>query len=185
MPVRIINSGLFEAFGKCPTKCYRLSKGERGLENVFADWLVAQQRSYRDEGFKRLTANGRTKQYDMDPLDVAALKDGQWQFALNCIVTAHSCESHLDAVERNAQSKPDKSFHLVPVRFVHRNKVTIEDKLLVAFDALVLAGMTGRKILFGKLIYGSEYRGLKVTTSLLINKVRRRIEQINHCFSET
>ena len=65
------------------------------------------------------------------------------------------------------------------------NKITIEDKLLVAFDALVLAGMTGRKILFGKLIYGPEYRSLKVKTSHLVNKVRRQIEQINHCVSES
>jgi integrase/recombinase XerD len=29
-----ITSELFEAFVKCPTKCYRLSKGERGLGNI-------------------------------------------------------------------------------------------------------------------------------------------------------
>ncbi|MCG6533349.1 MAG: TM0106 family RecB-like putative nuclease [Syntrophales bacterium LBB04] len=109
----------------------------------------------------------------------------QWQYALNCVVSAHSWKSHLDAVEWNRQSKHGKSFYLIPVRFVHRNKVTIEDKLLVAFDALVLAGMTRRKIQIGKLIYGSEYRCHTVTTSLLINKVRRQIEQINHCISES
>ena len=147
--MRIITSGLFEAFGKCPTECYRLSKGERGTGNVFADWLVDQQ-NFREEGFRRLTEKKKTKQYDMGRLNGTAVEDGQWQFALNCVVTSQSWESHLDAIERKTQSKPEKSFHLVPVRFVHRNKVTIEDKLLVAFDALVLAGMTRRKILFRK-----------------------------------
>jgi predicted RecB family nuclease len=182
--MEIITSGLFEAFGKCPTKCYRLFKGEKGLGNVFADWLMDQQISYRDEGFKRLIANSKIKQFNAGPLDNTDLKNGQWQFALNCLVSARSWESHLDAIERSAQSKPEKSFLLVPVHFVRTNKVTIEDKLLITFDALVLAGMTGRKILFGKLIYGPDYRSLKVKTSHLVNKVRRQIEQINHCVSE-
>ena len=116
--MRIITSGLFEAFGKCPTKCYRLSKGESGLGNVFADWLGDQQRSYRDEGFKRLATNSKTKQFDAGHLDSTDLKNGQWQFALNCVVSAHSWESHLDAIERNAQSKSEKNFQLAPVRFV-------------------------------------------------------------------
>ncbi len=103
--MRIITSGLFEAFCKCQTKCYRLSKGESGLGNVFADWLVDQQRSYRDEGFKRLTATYRTKQYEMNPLDILYLKNAQWQFALNCEVSAHSWKSHLDAIEWNKQIK--------------------------------------------------------------------------------
>jgi hypothetical protein len=110
--MRIITSGLFEAFVKCPTKCYRLSKGERGIGNVFANWLVDQQKLYRDEGFKRLTATCRTKQYDMTPLNSPTLKNVQWQFALNCVVSAHPWKSNLDAIEWNEQSKPEKSFHL-------------------------------------------------------------------------
>jgi hypothetical protein len=31
--MRIITSGLFEAYRKCPIKCYRLSKGESGKGN--------------------------------------------------------------------------------------------------------------------------------------------------------
>ncbi len=182
--MKMITSELFEAFSKCPTKCYLLSKGERGTGNTYADWIVEQQNRYRDELFKRISAKIETREYDTGHFKIEDLKSGKWQFALNCVVTAQSWESHLDAVERKAQSKPDKIFHLVPVRIVHRNKVTIEDKMLVAFDALVLAGMTGRKILFGEIIYGSGYRGVKVTTSLLINKVRSQIEQITHCFSE-
>lgn len=100
--MRIVTSGLFEAFGKCPTKCYRLSKSESGLGNVFADWLKDQQRSYRDEGFQRLTANSKIKQFDAGPLDSTNLKNGQWQFALNCLVSSLFGESHLDAIERNA-----------------------------------------------------------------------------------
>ena len=183
--MRIITSRLFEAFGKCPTKCYHLSKGERATGNVFADWLVDQQKLYREEGFRRLTEKKKTKQYGMGHLNGTAVEDKQWQFALNCVVTSQSWESHLNAIELKTPSKSEKSFYLVPVRFVHRKKVTIEDKLLVAFDALVLAGMTRRRIPFGKLIYGSEYRVLKVTTPLLINKVRRQIEQINHLISES
>jgi len=180
----IITSELFKAFLNCPTKCYRLSKGERGVGNSFADWLAVQKGKYKDEGFNRLAANARTKEYDTGHLDVAGLKSGEWQFVINCVVTANDWESRLDAIERSARPKPGKRLDLVPIRFVRSNKVTIEDKLLVAFDALILAGMTGHKIPFGTIIHGSEYQSLKVKTPLLVSKVRRQIEQISHSLSD-
>ncbi len=112
-----------------------------------------------------------------------ALKSGRWRFAANCVVRANDWESQLDALERCALPKRGKRVQLVPVRFVRSSKVTIEDKLLVGFDALVLAGMTGHEIPFGKLIHGSEYSSLKVKIPPLAREVRRQIEQMNHCLS--
>jgi predicted RecB family nuclease len=63
------------------------------------------------------------------------------------------------------------------------SKVTIEDKLLVGFDALVLAGMTGHEIPFGKIIHGSEYSSLKVKIPPLAREVRRQIEQMKRYLS--
>jgi predicted RecB family nuclease len=182
--MRTITSDLFNAFSKCPLKCYRISKGEKGFGNVFADWMVEQEKSYRDENLNRLVGQNKTIQFEMGQLEKSALRHGQWQFALNCRIVDHYLESYLDAVERIALEKSQKNYSLVPIRFIRRKKVTIEDKLTVGFDASVLSGMTGRKIHFGKIIYGPEYRSLKVITARMQNKVKGQIEKIKHCLSE-
>jgi predicted RecB family nuclease len=178
-----ITSKLFEAFCKCPTQCYLHSKNERGVGNTYADWLVSQQSAYRSDGFNRLAANDRAKECHTGHFDIVTLKSGRWRFAANCVVRANDWESQLDAIERCTLPKRGKYIQLVPVRFVRLSKVTIEDKLLVGFDSLVLAGMTGHEIPFGKIIHGSEYSSLKVKIPPLVREVRRRIEQINHCLS--
>ena len=157
-----ITSELFEAFCTCPTKCYLRSRGERGTGNAFAGWLAAQQSGYRSDGVKRLTANGGGKECPTGDLDAETLKSGKWRWAVNCTARAHTWESRLDVLERCAQPTPGRRVQPVPVRFVHAGKVTIKDKLLLAFDALVLAGMTGHEIPIGKLIHGAQHSSLKV-----------------------
>jgi hypothetical protein len=49
-----INSHLFEAYLKCPTKCFLRSLGETGTENSYANWASAQHLSYSSEGIKQL-----------------------------------------------------------------------------------------------------------------------------------
>ncbi len=178
-----ITSQLFEAFGKCPTKCYLRSKGERGTGNAFADWLAEQHIAYRTNGIHRLTADCRAKECFTGCFDATALKGGQWRLAVDCAVRANAWESQLDALERCGQPTRGKHVQLVPVRFIRASKVMIEDKLLVAFDALVLAGMTGYEIPIGKLIHGAKYSSLKVRIPPLAREVRRLIEQMDHCLS--
>ncbi len=90
----------------------------------------------------------------------------------------------MDTLERCARPRREgKHVQLIPVRFVRANKVTMEDKLLVAFDALVLAGMTGHEIPIGKLIHGSKYSSLKVRIPPLAREVRKQIEQMIECLS--
>ncbi len=178
-----ITSECFEAFQECPTKCYLRSKGERGTGNTFADWLAEQHIAYRTNGIHRLTADCRAKECFTGCLDATALKGGQWRLAVDCAVRANAWESQLDALERCALPTRGKRVQLVPVRFIRASKVTIEDKLLVAFDALVLAGMTGYEIPIGKLIHGAQYSSLKVRIPPLAKEVRRLVEQMDHCLS--
>lgn len=45
---------LFEAFLKCPTKCWLLSRGEASSGNEYPEWVKAQDEAYRTEGLRRL-----------------------------------------------------------------------------------------------------------------------------------
>ncbi len=59
-----------------------------------------------------------------------------------------------------------------PIRFVFRNKLTRDDKLVIAFDALVLSEMLGRTVGIGKIVYGDKYEVFKVRTSTFASDVR-------------
>jgi CRISPR/Cas system-associated exonuclease Cas4 (RecB family) len=52
-----ITPDLFDAFLKCPTKCWLRVVGEPTSGNAYAEWVQAQNESYRAEAAKRLTAD--------------------------------------------------------------------------------------------------------------------------------
>jgi len=56
----VISAHLFEAYLKCPTKCFLRSLGDTATGNHYSEWLQAQQDSYRSVEIKRL-AQGVTE----------------------------------------------------------------------------------------------------------------------------
>jgi len=49
-----ITNLLFEAFLRCPTKCFLRALGKAGNENAYSDWLRTQNASYCREAIKCL-----------------------------------------------------------------------------------------------------------------------------------
>ncbi|MCW5556087.1 MAG: hypothetical protein KIS67_28520 [Verrucomicrobiae bacterium] len=74
--------------------------------------------------------------------------------AVQASLNSCSTESTLHAVERIPSEGRGKAAQFIPIRFIFRNKLTKDDKLLVAFDAFVLAQAIGRDIAVGKIIHG-------------------------------
>ena len=57
-------------------------------------------------------------------------------------------------------------------------KLTRDDKYLLAFDALVLSGIVGTAPACGKIIHGSEFRVLRVKLTGLLKAARSIVEKI-------
>ena len=79
----------------------------------------------------------------------------------------------------NPTSTPWREFHLrgkaaqfVPIRFIYRNKLTRNDRLLVAFDTLALSKVVGREIGIAKIIHGDDRAVADVNTSSLWGQVQ-------------
>ena len=87
-------------------------------------------------------------------------------------------ESHLHAVERAPSEGRGKLAQFVPIRFVFRNKLTKDDRSLLAFDALVLSQVLGREVSLGKIIHGDDHSTLKVRPSALAGEGRKRLGKI-------
>ena len=82
-------------------------------------------------------------------------------------------ESRLQAIERVVSEGRGRPAKFVPIRFNFRNKLTRDDRLLLAFDSLGLSELLGREVNLGKIIHGDEHTTLKVKTAGLLGEVRK------------
>jgi predicted RecB family nuclease len=171
----------FEAFLKCPTKCWLRATNETSGGNAYAEWVKSQVEPYRTKETARWTAELLNGDLATSP-EVEYLKSAKWRLATNVVVRAeeNSCsfESSLHAVERIPSAGRGQPAQFIPIRFIHRNKLTKDDKLLLAFDAFALAEMLGRAVNLGKIIHGDDHATLKVKTPALAGEVRKRLGKI-------
>ncbi|MGB7463783.1 MAG: TM0106 family RecB-like putative nuclease, partial [Candidatus Acidiferrum sp.] len=76
-------------------------------------------------------------------------------------------------VERVASKGRGRPAQLIPIRVTFRNKLTRDDRLLVAFDAQVLSEVLGCDVDLGKIIHGNDHGTLRVHTAGLLGEVRK------------
>jgi len=176
-----ISPELFKAYLKCPMKCWLRAVGQVSTGNAYAEWVKTQDESYRISETSRLAASLPTDQVETSPAS-EHLKSAKWKLATNVTVQApvdSSCvESSIHVVERIPSEGRGKAAQFIPIRFIFRNKLIKDDKLLMAFDAFVLSQSLGREISVGKFIHGDDHATLKVKTSALAGEVRKRLDKI-------
>ena len=168
-----LNSLLFAGFLKCPTKCYLHSTGQTGSGNAYADWVREQNDAYRAEAGKQLTTGLPETDLVVAPPAAGNLKAATWRLALDLPIQAGERESRLQAVERVPSEGRGKPAQFIPIRFNFFNKLTKDDRLLVAFDALALSDALGRQVSIGKIIHGDDHASLTVKIPGLISEARK------------
>ena len=101
-----ITSQLFEAFLKCPTKCWLRARDESSLGGTYDAWVHEQNESYRADSVRRLTVDLPVADYAVSP-QAENLKSAQWRLAVDVLVSAaigaeaqFPGESRIHAVER-------------------------------------------------------------------------------------
>jgi SRSO17 transposase/predicted flap endonuclease-1-like 5' DNA nuclease len=97
---------------------------------------------------------------------------------IDCVLQSQGLQSHVHALERSAVPINRKSDSFIPIRCVLSNRITEHDKLLIAFDALVLSTISGEMPLFGKIVYGCEQRVVKAQLARLVEKVQAIVSEI-------
>jgi hypothetical protein len=166
-----ITSDLFDAFLKCPTKCYLRSTGQTGAGNAYAEWVREQNDAYRKEAVQRLATVAEGEVAVTTP-GATNLKTATWRLAEDLPLETETMASRLHAIERVPSQGRGRPAHFIPVRFVFFNKLTKDDRLLVAFDARVLSEVLGREVSVGKIIHGDDHATLKVKVASLLGTVR-------------
>jgi predicted RecB family nuclease len=175
----IVTSYLFDAYLNCATKCWLRSRDDSGTGNGYADWVKTQTGSYRSNGIKRLMDGGAQNERVVESSSTENLKNGTWRSAANIVAQAQNLQSRIHSVERVLSEDGDKSDQFVPVRFVANNKLSKNDKLLLAYDTLVLSEAVGQEVDIGKIVHGDDRTALEVKTSALKIEVRKLTEKIS------
>jgi hypothetical protein len=123
-----VTASLFEAYLKCPTKCYLQSHGESGPSNTHAEWLRVQSESYRSKGIRRLTAGLTPDECVSGVLDPEKLAAAKWRLAHDFVADAQDLESIIHAVERVPPTGRGQLSRFIPIRFIFTNKLTRDDR---------------------------------------------------------
>lgn len=177
-----ITSSLFHAHIKCPTKCWLRFNGEPATGNSYAEWVQSRNESYCESEIERLRSEVPQDECAAMP-DKENLKTSKWRLGFGVVATSQNLETRLHAVERVPLEGRGKSAPLIPMRFVFTNKLGKDEKLLVAFDAVVISEIYGSEVSIGKIIHGDNHAALKVKTSTLAAEVRKRLNKITTSLS--
>jgi predicted RecB family nuclease len=172
----IVSSQFFEAYLECPTKCWLRSRQEPSAGNAYAEWARAQNKAYFEGAVKRFLVG--LPESDRTPTISKHSKNATWRFAIGVRLQTNNLESCLQAVERIPSGGRGRPVQFVLHRFVFRNKLTKNDRLLLAFDALVLSEVVGYDVSLGKITHGDRYDTLKVKLSTLAGEVQKRVKKI-------
>ena len=132
-----ITSPLFEAYVKCPTKCWLKYAGESAAGSAYAAWVQAKNEACRVEGINRLVAEvpDAERVLSVTASPPTNLKTATWRLAADLPARVPTIATRIPIVERVPSAGRGKAAQFIPVRFAWANKVGRDDKLLLAFDA--------------------------------------------------
>jgi len=169
----IISAAIFEAYLKCPSKSWFLFLGKKGDANIYLDFVRNQSSVYHAAGLERLMVKIQQSECGVMPSAPVNIKTATGLLAVDFVATKDNLESRLHAVERVPSNGQGKPVQFIPIRFIYINKLTKGDKLILAFDALVLSEVLKIEVSHGKIIYGHSYTTLKIKLSALTGEVRK------------
>jgi hypothetical protein len=75
-----ITPDVFEAYLKCPTKCWLRAIGKTSAGNTYSEWVKAQNGSYRMNETRRLVAQSPNDEVALSP-DMKNSEAAKWRLA--------------------------------------------------------------------------------------------------------
>jgi predicted RecB family nuclease len=174
----LITDDIFQAFLQCETKGHLKLAGAVGDQREFPDWERTLVEDYKQQCYRPWRADcgeaaclaGVVLPHDLD--------NSRCRLVMDCTVRTQEMQAHLHAVERVAAPGKMNDSPYMPIRCVPREKITTQDKLLLAFDALVIWTVTGQAPRFGKIIHGREQATAKVDVAGLMDMAKTVVGKI-------
>src|ERR1035437_4811476 len=165
----LITEETFEAFLKCETKSHLYFQRAVGVQSEFSEWQRNLRQKFKETGWERLRSTVREDQWYVGTPALQSLEDRRYRFIIDYTVALPEIHSRLHALEL-MRSARDRFY--IPLRFVPSEKLSIYDRLLLAFDAFALSQTCGKTPHVGRIIHASQYATVTVPLAGLLDKVR-------------
>jgi predicted RecB family nuclease len=171
----LITDTIFAALIRCETKAHLMHGGVSGLRLPEYAWREKSAEQFRRSALERLTSNISvdTCHSGMPPL--LTLEKGVYQLVLGPEIASSNLRSRPDALLRTSSRHDDPSPVYAPVRFVQSGRPSAVDKLLLAFDATVIASVTGNAPAHGMLVYGQQLATTVISLRKDLTKTSRML----------
>lgn len=174
----LITDEIFRTFLDCGTKSYLKFSGDVGPQRELIEWERRCLDDFRRKSLVKLRASFGEDECLVGASSLQASENSKYRLIVDCVVQAQGLQSRVHALERSTAPVNRKHNAFIPIRFLPKEKVTKHDKLLLAFDALVLSATSGEMPLFGKIIHGSEQKIAKVQLAGLMEMVKAVVSKI-------
>lgn len=112
--------------------------------------------------------------------DLRSLKDRHYHLVLDYVVAESEINVRLDALVLSRVKRDKLDCPYIPVRFVPSEKLSTDDKLMLAFDAVALSTVFGTTPRVGRIIHGCNHTMATITLFPLIGRIQRVLRAINH-----
>ncbi len=170
-----ITQAIFEAFLRCPTKAYLSSQTTVGDGPSLDELEQEMEELYRQEGTHRVGSAIAADEVYIGTPPTCIIRQRRFRLILGCTVRTTELVAELHGLDLQQSAK---RHDYQPFRFVSNEKLTNIDKLLLAFDALVLSQILGSLPPTGKFIHGRNYATANVSLTGLYAKARSAIATI-------
>ncbi len=177
-PCMLITDETFQAFLRCETKAYLKFSGALQSQSEFIVWQRRLAEEFKRECCAELRSQFLEEECFVGTPPPQDFEEGKYALVIDCTVQAQGIKSQVHALERMAFLSRKQPSAYIPIRFVPTEKITKQDKLSLAFDALALCGVFGREPPMGKIICGSEHSIRKVDLDGLVKAARSLIKKI-------
>jgi predicted RecB family nuclease len=180
----MVTNDIFESFLHCSRKAFLRATGTSGNPTDIETVLLDLGQAYQDQALQAFLAPYSVQDVMYDPLRLEDALKTPMQVIVNATASADGLSSLIQAVERMKGVDQRSAPVFAPVLFILNETVSQFDKMLLAFNGLVLASIQGVLPPIGKIVHGRTHKVLKCKIEPLVAEVRKVVAQIQAAQAE-
>ncbi len=171
----MISNDVFVSYLACRRKAFFKQEGQSGEKHDFERVQVQLDRCHKHNTLNWFVSQRPEGAVLRDPPSLATAHQSGAHFIFGANAQSGNISCRLDLIERlDGGEKPSYA----PVLFLHSQKVTKNDRLLLAFQALALSLVQGTVPVVGKIVCGPDHRTVRVRIDSLVEEVRQLVAGI-------
>ena len=164
----MVTNDIFVSFLHCNRKAFLRAAGTPGHPTDIETVLLDLGQTYRHQALEAFLAPYPAQDVLHDPPRLEEALKSAMQVIVNATASAEGLSSLIQAAERMKGTDERHAPIFAPVLFILNETVSRADKLLLAFNALVLSSVQGVLPPIGKIVHGSSYKVLKCKIEPLV-----------------